>query len=616
MLPPDFCENGAPLELTGLQQLTRRERAIVLVTAIAVAVTRLLALSKSMWDWDEALFCSALQEFDVYRDAGLIIYHPHPPGFPLFIALGHIARLFARTDFGALQLVSTIAAMLLFPLMFALARSLSMTFAESCAAALMMVFLPNVWFYGGTAFSDISALAAILGAAAALFASRSGDRRLYLFGSFLLGVAIAFRPQNALVGAWPWIAASLAARRQSRRSGTIIAGAVLVAAIVVVSYGGAALASRSVSGYIEAVRAHQRYVSTVDSFRNPERPRLPEAFMLIVANPFHAQKSMIGLWAVAGIGLVSFRRAALDAVLTFMPFLVFAWLMLDTYGASRLSIGFIPLVPILAVLGISRVVPLRFQVPVLVTAAAVVVAYYVHWTLPALEEARTTDSPPVAASRWIAQHVDRTRERVYVEEGLAALAEYLLPGYTIEVVKENFAAAAEPDPMHGWVMAEGATVLDRATDFRRPRGRLWNIARHRFFEIAVLPLTNWATFGDGWLEGENYNLDVWRWMGRHSVTVLPALPGRGQLRIRGHVPIDALPRPPVMTLHIDGRPLDQFTVRVADLDRLYVIETRPDVASELTIDLDEVVNLSGRGASDDARDLGFQLKGLSWQPAH
>jgi len=324
---------------------------------------------------------------------------------------------------------------------------------------------------------------------------------------------------------------------------------------------------------------------------------------------------MLVLWAAGIAGLFSFRRAALDAVLTYVPFLVFAWLMLDTYGASRLSIGFIPMLPILAALGVSRVVPGRMAPAALFVAAGLVVAYYVQWTMPALNEARATDSPPVAAGRWIAQHADRARDRVYVDAGLAALAESLLPGYKLDLVKENFAAAAEPDPMHGWVMAEGATVLDRAVDFRRPRGRLWNIARHRFFEIAVLPLTNWVTFGDGWLGGENYGLDVWRWMGKHSVTTLPALPGRGHLRLRGHVPIDALPRPPVMTLRINGRPLDQFTVKVADVDRLYVIDTRPDAASELTIDLDEVLNLSGRGAGDDARDLGFQLKGLSWQPA-
>src|SRR5215212_5060350 len=119
----DLSENGALLDLTEVSRLTRRQRLVVAVTAAGVAATRLYAMSKSLWDWDEALFCSALGEFDVTRHGTVIVYHPHPPGFPLFIALAHVTRLFASTDFGALRAVSTISAMALFPLAFALARA-------------------------------------------------------------------------------------------------------------------------------------------------------------------------------------------------------------------------------------------------------------------------------------------------------------------------------------------------------------------------------------------------------------------------------------------------------------------------------------------------------------
>ncbi|MGZ7039869.1 MAG: hypothetical protein ACXVJO_16960, partial [Thermoanaerobaculia bacterium] len=167
---------------------------IVWLTAFAVALTRLLAISKSLWDSDEALFCSALRSYDVTQ------HHPHPPGFPLFILAAHVTRFFTSSDFRALQAVTVIAAMLLFPLALAFARSIGMSFGEALGGSLILVFLPNVWFYGGTAFSDLSALAVLLAAAAALFLSSSGDRRLYLIGSLLLGIAIAFRPQNALIG--------------------------------------------------------------------------------------------------------------------------------------------------------------------------------------------------------------------------------------------------------------------------------------------------------------------------------------------------------------------------------------------------------------------------------
>src|SRR6185369_11313274 len=95
-----FCENGAPLDVAGKSRLTQRQRTIVWLTAIAIALTRLAAVSRSLWDWDEALFCSALRSYDVTQ------HHPHPPGFPLYILAAHVTRFFTASDFGALQAVS------------------------------------------------------------------------------------------------------------------------------------------------------------------------------------------------------------------------------------------------------------------------------------------------------------------------------------------------------------------------------------------------------------------------------------------------------------------------------------------------------------------------------
>ena len=95
--------------------LTRRQRWLVIALALFVALTRLYAISHSMWDWDEALFASALHHYDVSQ------HHPHPPGFPLFFAFAKIARIFIHDDFRALRAISTIASLFMFPAIFALA---------------------------------------------------------------------------------------------------------------------------------------------------------------------------------------------------------------------------------------------------------------------------------------------------------------------------------------------------------------------------------------------------------------------------------------------------------------------------------------------------------------
>src|SRR5947199_7069939 len=156
--------------------VTSRQRLLFWILTVLCGLSRLLAYSRSLWDWDEALFCLGMRSYDVTS------HHPHPPGFPVYIALGHIAHLFTRSDFRALQAVNVIAAILLFPAMFILARELRLRFDVALISAVLLVFLPNVWFFGGGAFSDIPSLTLVVFAAAMLLRG-CRDAEAYLVGA-------------------------------------------------------------------------------------------------------------------------------------------------------------------------------------------------------------------------------------------------------------------------------------------------------------------------------------------------------------------------------------------------------------------------------------------------
>src|SRR5215212_7549857 len=207
---------------------------VVAAIALAVAATRFVAFSRTLWDWDEALFSLALHDYDVAA------HHPHPPGFPLFIALARAIRLVIGSDFRALQTMAIVGAVLAFPALYFLARTLGLPRVTAVVAALLFSFLPNVWYFGGTAFSDVPAVVVVI-AAAALLLRGAEDRRAYFLGCFLLGISIAFRPQNALLGVWPWLAGSWPWFRKGKLYPAV--GGVLAAAVVAASYGGAALAT-------------------------------------------------------------------------------------------------------------------------------------------------------------------------------------------------------------------------------------------------------------------------------------------------------------------------------------------------------------------------------------
>src|SRR5512138_3588455 len=126
--PPSLCggspkETGSSTRLIRVPEpLTARQRRTFWAVAAVCAASRFLAYARSMWDWDEALFCLGMRQYDV------TMHHPHPPGFPVYIGLAKVLRLFIDSDFRALQAINLIAAMLEFPAIFLLARELRMRF--------------------------------------------------------------------------------------------------------------------------------------------------------------------------------------------------------------------------------------------------------------------------------------------------------------------------------------------------------------------------------------------------------------------------------------------------------------------------------------------------------
>ena len=434
-------------------ELTRRERIAVWLLALVVAATRWPAVSRTLWDWDEALFALALRDYDV------VAHHPHPPGFPLFIAL---AKLIPLDEFHALQSVTVFASLFLFPAMFFLARELRFSAMTSMGAALLLAFFPTVWVFGGTAFSDVPSLVLALLATALLLRGRRSDASL-LAGAVVLGIAAGFRPQNLLIGFVPLLLAFVQRRR------TAMLAAAIVVIIVVASYGGAAAFSGGWATYRDALTRHERYIREVDSFLSPVHPGLLQVADDFFLRPYRAALINVVISLLALTGLLRLRKRAGLALLIFGPFLLFAWLYLDFHSASRFSIGYMPLFALLA----ASAIPARALIAVL--------ALLILWTWPALRIVHTTVSPPVAAI----EHIRAThRGVVYVDERLAAHAALLLPDFERRVVRVTPPLIADADAV---LLREGMSAIPGARNFTRVRDRRDGVSRKRYFEVSVVP---------------------------------------------------------------------------------------------------------------------------------
>jgi hypothetical protein len=579
------------------EPLTRRQRAIVAILALFCAATRFLAMARSLWDWDEALFTMAMRDYDV------TMHHPHPPGFPVYIGMARLARLVIADDFRALQSVNLLAAVLIFPALFFFARELRLSFTTSVSAATLFSFFPNVWFFGGGAFSDVPSIVLVLFSAAFLLRGMR-DRKSYFLGTLLLALAIGIRPQNLLVGLVPGF---LATRR--RRWWEILLALLIGVVVVGAAFGSAIEATGSFQEYTRMVREHGDYIARVDSFRSEARPPLWRIFDRFFVKQYQSPiLSVIASIFVAFsvVGAIRDRsRPLLVNALTFIPFAFFAWLMLDRFSISRFSIGYQPMFAVFVADGIARVGKRREWM-----LSAALVSLFILYTLPALTPVRNEVAPPMVAASTAAQRINPGREQLFVGHTMMVFMDLIAPRFPYTRVVDDRALPVDAKPS-SWLLAEITTTRDEGLVFRRKRGALWNIARRHYFDIKLAPLHDRAQFGSGWYAPESEQSHQWRWMAARSVTVLPPARGESILRLHLGVPGELVEHLAEITVKVNGRRLDTIIASTDSIERDYHVQPLPGgQPNVLELSVDRTVP-----SHDPPRELGLRLRYLAWGPS-
>jgi hypothetical protein len=583
-----------------LPALTPRQRLTFGLVALVCAATRLLAVAKTLWDWDEALFCLGMRSYDVTA------HHPHPPGFPVYIALGRIVRTVVPSDFRALQAVNLIAAMLVFPAIFFLARELRLPFVTATIAGALCAFFPNVWLFGGGAFSDIPSLVLVVFAVAFLFRG-CRDANAYLIGAALLALAAGIRPQNFLIGLAPGLLATWYRARAAWRD---VAFAALVGAITVtVAFGGAIAATGGTKPYFDAAKEHAEYITHVDSFRSANRPplwRLVDRFFIKQYESL-ALSFITSIFVVVAIaGATASRDRGIGwLALSFGPFAIVAWMMLDRYSINRFSIGYCPLFAILAADGIRRLTRKWPRLEPLVGVA--LIASFFIWTLPALAIVRNTVAPSVLAVEAVAQHLDSRTSELFVARDMDPFFQYLLPNHPYIHVLDKRAVPLSIGSRRPWILAEADENDREGIVFHRQRDHLWNIARRHYFDAGVIPVRTPPQFIAGWCAPVREAPFEMRSMTGRSVTQLPPSSGDSILRIQFRVPDALVAEHATITIALNGRVVDRFAAAYED-DRDYHVTPAPNAAPNvLELSIDRTIH--------QPRELGMTIRCLSFGPA-
>jgi hypothetical protein len=298
-------------------------------------------------------------------------------------------------------------------------------------------------------------------------------------------------------------------------------------------------------------------------------------------------------------------------MLTFAPFALFACLMLDPYQIHRFSTSCVFLWALLAARGAEVLAtPLRRWSAVgQVIVLLLITARFIHWTIPALQEVRHTDSPPYAAMQWLRAHVP-PRGLVRVHGSLMPFAGYYLNDRDVRLANDFHKLprmAVGPDEyfaMEGVV--NGAEVT-----FRRENERLLQIARKRYFETSIVRVASIWTFDEGWYDRETDGQMIWFWMGKRGKVLLPATSGRMSLRMTLNTVHGETSE---VEVWLNRQLLQRFRAGEEPFHGQWLVTSRMDAPNELFILSSNSVNLKAKGISEDGRDLGLQLTSYSWQP--
>ncbi len=424
-------------------------------------VAHLAFLPPTLEDLDSMNFALGVRDFDPSK------HQPHPPGYPLFIALGKLSHAVWPSESGSLSFWGALfGALSVFSLM-ALFRSIeamdrTAIDAErdrrAALATLVVVASPLFWFTALRPLSDVPGLGMALAAQACLASAfvrrRRADSadaaaiaesgRLIVAGALIAGLAVGMRTQTIWL-TFPLLAAVLLDRAGRGAAGALLGSAMTFAIGVLFWLIPLLVASGGIGRYraaFQTIAADQLYgLDTLLS--NPTPRRLALGIIASLVGPWAAPPLgwIVVAIAIAGLVVLAWRApyAAALLLVAYVPYSIFHLVLQETY--SRYALPIVPPVGYLVIRGLSAA---GTKAAAVGSAAIVVVSLLV--TLPAAKAYSENPSPAYAAVDDLQQLVTSTPNAVVgVHQRFARVLETRDIGAKIlpsPVMRESTALAA------------------------------------------------------------------------------------------------------------------------------------------------------------------------------
>ena len=365
-----------------------------MLAALFVFSTRFAFVPSTLEDLDSTNFARALGDFDPGQ------HRPHPPGYPLYVAIAKALAWFVPHPATALATLSAIAqALLVLPLL-ALFSELGPT---RIPATLLVLSGPVLWFNGARPMSDSVGLLFIVATQALLIRSMRTGGGL-AFAAFLAGLAPGARLQSIFLTIPLLALAMLRAHGQRRRAVLAFFGGTALWLLPLVTLsGGPARYFAAFSSTLGQAVASEPLLSgfTLN--------RAARALSLALVTPWAEPALGRVLLILGGIGFLSAARqrpASLGlALLAYAPYLG-VHLLLQHVETVRYALPYLPFLCWLAVEGLAFLAspfPDAVRQRAVLASAGAIALWSATLTLPALRAYSKTPSPQHQALRELAR---------------------------------------------------------------------------------------------------------------------------------------------------------------------------------------------------------------------
>jgi hypothetical protein len=611
--------------------------------AAVFLLAHLALLPVSLEDIDSVNFALALDDYDVGR------HQPHPPGYPVYIALARGVRAPLAfiwpdaspglVDARALALLGVVLGALASVPLWVFFRHLEDDARRAVFATALTLACPLVWFSAGRPMSDVTGLAFVWSALALMGTAVwrhqygvPGAGRLLVIAALVAGVAAGVRSQTVVQLAPPLLAAAVYLWRARDWRGWGLAGAL----------GAAGLGVWAVPMLVDAT-GPAAFLSMLDVQAGEDfagvrmlalhlSPRalafgMLETFVLPWAS-MSLGSVIAGLAALGGgVMLVRSRRALSILAVVAVPYAAFHLALQETL-TLRYALPLVAPVAYLAVRGLDTFTARGMPVGVaLLVAAALAVtlpvqARYAGQPSPALRAvadveriARQSDRPPTLGLHYAFARA--LRERPLPGERLSAR-----PGAEVAVVVDRLRAV--PDEPLLFLADPARTDLARID----PQSRRV-IARHRWGfdtrtflggsrpgEVDIVDIDDPAWMaGPGWalspeLQGQAAAAGLSP-LGDPLRAFLRPQPESATLVLGGHLG-EGAPRGVEVTVRIGGIELDRWHVPAGPEPFLRSWDVEPDPSNESGW---RTLDVSARAAGDARSTVDLIFDQLDFQRA-